>query len=164
MYQVLRKQPVFTAQTTSEYRAMLASMNLIPVDGIPPSLHTALRGMLSTSPAARPTVKDVLEAEYFCGDRLLRALRFIDTILQRELALKHAFIRDLPTFWAQFPKRVLRLRVLPCLMDQWQDSALRDVVLPLVLRMVKDLPADIFQNQVRDALHLLPLLFSLHAT
>jgi serine/threonine protein kinase len=39
MYQVLRGQPLITAETTSEYRSMLASMHLIPVDGLPPSLQ-----------------------------------------------------------------------------------------------------------------------------
>lgn len=43
MYQVLRGQPLITAETTSEYRTMLASMHLIPVDGLPPSLHVRCR-------------------------------------------------------------------------------------------------------------------------
>lgn len=107
-----------------------------------------MRGMLNQDAQARPPVKAVVEAGYFQDDRLLRALRFIDTILQRETSQKHAFVRDLPTFLPQIPKRVLRLQVLPCLIQQWQDSALRDAVLPLVLRMVKSLPADIFQDQV----------------
>ena len=58
-------------------------------------------------------------------------------------------MNDLPSFLPQFPARVLRHRVLPVLMQQWQDDGLKDAVLPLVLRMVKDLPADIFQDQVR---------------
>lgn len=108
-----------------------------------------MRRMLNQDAQCRPPVKAVVDAGYFKDDRMLRALRFIDTILQRETAQKHAFISDLPSFLPQIPKRVLRLQVLPCLIQQWQDSALRDAVLPLVLRMVKSLPADIFQNQVR---------------
>lgn len=36
---MLRGQGLFTAQTTSEYRGTLASMNLLPVDGLPDSLQ-----------------------------------------------------------------------------------------------------------------------------
>ena len=108
-----------------------------------------MRSMLSKPIHARPEASAFPSAAYFKEDRLLRALHFIDTILQRDTAQKHAFVRDLPTFWSQFDKRVLRLKVLPCLMQQWQDEAMRDAVLPLVLAMAQDLPSDIFQNQVR---------------
>lgn len=107
-----------------------------------------LRSMLAQALHARPAVTAVPQAAFFRDDRLLRALRFIDGILQRDTAQKHAFVRDLPSFYGQFDKRVLRLRVLPCLMHQWQDEAMRDAVLPLVLTMAQDLPADVFQNQV----------------
>jgi hypothetical protein len=107
-----------------------------------------LRNMLAKAIHARPDVSVVPEAPFFKADRLLRALHFIDTILQRDTAQKHAFVRDLPSFYNQFDKRLLRLRVLPCLMHQWQDEGMRDAVLPLVLIMAQDLPADVFQNQV----------------
>jgi hypothetical protein len=111
-------------------------------------LQGLMRSMLSQQLHARPAVSAVPEAAYFKDDRLLRALRFVDTILQRDTSQKHAFVRDLPSFWSQFDKRILRLRVLPCLMHQWQDESMRDAVLPLVLTMAQDLPSDIFQNQV----------------
>lgn len=107
-----------------------------------------LRGMLSATASDRPQLQTFISSAYFREDRLLRALYFLDSILQRETAQKHAFIHDLPSFLPQFPARVLRHRVLPVLMQQWQDDGLKDAVLPLVLRMVKDLPADIFQDQV----------------
>lgn len=111
-------------------------------------LQSLMRSMLSQQLHMRPAISAVPEAAYFKDDRLLRALRFVDTILQRDTSQKHAFVRDLPSFWSQFDKRILRLRVLPCLMHQWQDEAMRDAVLPLVLTMAQDLPSDIFQNQV----------------
>lgn len=39
IYQLLRRQPLITVETTPEYRNMLASMHLIPVNGLPPSLQ-----------------------------------------------------------------------------------------------------------------------------
>lgn len=41
-YTLLRKQPLITAETVSEYRNMLASIHLIPVDGLPGSLQVRL--------------------------------------------------------------------------------------------------------------------------
>jgi hypothetical protein len=111
-------------------------------------LQALLRNMLVKPIHVRPGVTAVPECPFFKDDRLLRALHFIETILQRDTAQKHAFVRDLPSFYSQFDKRLLRLRVLPCLMRQWQDEAMRDAVLPLVLIMAQDLPADVFQNQV----------------
>lgn len=111
-------------------------------------MQAMLRSMLSSTATQRPQLQNFISSSYFRDDRLLRALYFLDSILQRETAQKHAFINDLPSFLPQFPPRVLRHRVLPVLMQQWQDDGLKDAVLPLVLRMVKDLPADIFQDQV----------------
>jgi hypothetical protein len=122
-----------------------------------------MRSMLSSTAAQRPTLKTFIATPYFRDDRLLRALYFLDSILQRETAQKHAFINDLPSFLPQFPARVLRCRVLPVLMQQWQDDALKDSVLPLVLRMVKDLPADIFQDQVIPCSALLCFSCCLHS-
>ena len=111
------------------------------------SVQELLRGMLARAVHARQPVRDIPDAPYFKQDRLLRALRFLDTLLQRDAAQKAAFLRDLPAFWAQFDARTLRLRVLPALMALWHDEALRDGVLPLVLTIAQDLPADTFQNQ-----------------
>lgn len=39
VYRVLRKQSLFTARNTSEYRNMISSLHLIPVDGLPSGLQ-----------------------------------------------------------------------------------------------------------------------------
>ena len=39
---------------------------------------------------------------------MLRALRFLDTLLQRDDAQKVAFLKDLATLWPQCDSRVLR--------------------------------------------------------
>ena len=46
------------------------------------------------------------------GDVMLRALRFMDSMIQRDTMQKAAFLNDLTTFWQQFDDRVLRLKVL----------------------------------------------------
>ncbi len=46
------------------------------------------------------------------GDVMLRALRFMDSMIQRDTMQKAAFLSDLTTFWHKFDDRVLRLKVL----------------------------------------------------
>ncbi len=46
------------------------------------------------------------------GDVMLRALRFMDSMIQRGTMQKAAFLNDLTTFWHKFDDRVLRLKVL----------------------------------------------------
>ena len=46
---------------------------------------------------------------------MLRALRFMDSMIQRDTMQKAAFLNDLTTFWHKFDDRVLRLKV-PALM------------------------------------------------
>lgn len=46
------------------------------------------------------------------GDVMLRALRFMDSMIQRDTMQKAAFLNDLTTFWHKFDDRVLRLQVL----------------------------------------------------
>ncbi len=45
------------------------------------------------------------------GDVMLRGLRFLDTMLQRDMLQKAAFLKDLPSLCALFDPRVLRLKV-----------------------------------------------------
>lgn len=52
------------------------------------------------------------------GDQMLRALRFMDSMIQRDTMQKMAFLNDLTTFWDKFDDRILRLKVTalePCL-------------------------------------------------
>ena len=49
---------------------------------------------------------------------MLRALRFMDSMIQRDTMQKAAFLNDLTTFWHKFDDRVLRLKVCyTCLLD-----------------------------------------------
>lgn len=54
---------------------------------------------------------------------MLRALRFMDSMIQRDIMQKAAFLNDLTTFWHKFDDRVLRLKV-------YSLSAMRGVSVP----------------------------------
>lgn len=57
----------------------------------------------------------------FQGDVMLRALRFMDSMIQRDTMQKAAFLNDLSTFWHKFDDRVLRLKVqlIICTENGW---------------------------------------------
>lgn len=44
-------------------------------------------------------------------DTLVRALRFLDSLLQRDDLQKVAFLKDLNSFWPRFDARILRYKV-----------------------------------------------------
>jgi hypothetical protein len=49
----------------------------------------------------------------FQEDVLLRALKFLETMVQRSSLEKTGFLKDLGTFWERFDQRVLMQRVGP---------------------------------------------------
>ena len=68
---------------------------------------------------------------------MLRALRFMDTMIQRDTMQKAAFLNDLATFWHKFDDRVLRLKV--CLTRSFNMFMM--VLLPI---RITSLPAQLF--------------------
>ncbi len=48
---------------------------------------------------------------YVQEDTLVRALRFMDTLLQRDNLQKAAFLKDLTSFWTRFDSRILCYKV-----------------------------------------------------
>ena len=51
-------------------------------------------------------------------DMLLRAVRFLDTMLQRDSLQKAAFLKDLAGLWPRVDARVLKFRLLPPLLAE----------------------------------------------
>jgi len=114
-----------------------------------------LRQMTAEDPLARPPLAAAATAPFFADDMLLRALRFVESMLQRDAAQKLAFLRDLPTFMRRFDARVLRLRVLPALLEHCRDEAVRAAAVPLVLHLCEGQTPEDFQA------HVLPRMRSL---
>ena len=78
---------------------------------------------------------------------LLRALRFLDTVLQRDGAQKVAFLRDLATFWQQYDDRLLRNKVLPPLVAEMRGSDMVALAaLPVVLSIMGRMSAADFER------------------
>ncbi|KAJ9510959.1 hypothetical protein QJQ45_027821 [Haematococcus lacustris] len=143
----------------TEYKAAVLPAGLGGQQGLqavlasaPPLLQEVLRGMLAPLPSSRPAPAAFTASPFFQEDLLLRALRFLDTLLQRETGQKLAFLKDLSQLWTQLDDRLLRLRVLPALIQELRHEALQPVALPLVLSMLPRVTPTHFASQ------LLPLL------
>ena len=70
-------------------------------------------------------------------DMLLRAVRFLDTMIQRDTLQKAAFLKDLGAIWPRVDARVLKFRLIPPLLAEARTEALQPVLLPLLLAMAE---------------------------
>ena len=68
---------------------------------------------------------------------LLRAVRFLDTMIQRDTLQKAAFLKDLGAIWPRVDARVLKFRLIPPLLAEARTEALQPVLLPLLLAMAE---------------------------
>ncbi|KAL3160085.1 hypothetical protein ABBQ32_010866 [Trebouxia sp. C0010 RCD-2024] len=137
MYEVIgEKQLLNVGQSAYDYYSKIASFHQLDLSCVPYELQTLLGPMLSVAPSARPSAISITGSQYFQGDVMLRALRFMDSMIQRDTMQKAAFLNDLTTFWHKFDDRVLRLKVLPHLLEEVRSEQLQQLVLPLVIHML----------------------------
>ncbi|KAF8073098.1 Scyl2 [Scenedesmus sp. PABB004] len=130
------RQLLPVGSSTGEYRSRLAGLPSADLSGVPGTLQPLLRGMLSSGPAARPNAAAFGGSQWFTEDMLLRCLKFLDTILQRESGQKVAFLKDLATFWHQFDDRLLQHRVLPPIVAEMRSDMVALAALPVVLAIM----------------------------
>ena len=64
-------------------------------------------------------------------DMLLRALRFMDNMLQRDAVQKSAFLKDLAGFCTQFDERVLRYQASSCRQPVQASAQITAACLPI---------------------------------
>ncbi|KAA6417121.1 MAG: kinase family, partial [Trebouxia sp. A1-2] len=137
MYEVIGdKKLLNVGQSLYEYRSKISAFQQVDLSAVAYELQSLLGPMLSVTPAARPSAISITGSQYFQGDVMLRALRFMDSMIQRDTMQKAAFLNDLTTFWHKFDDRVLRLKdfadtLAPALMPIFQ-SAKGDTLLLLV--------------------------------
>ncbi|WIA09380.1 hypothetical protein OEZ85_008786 [Tetradesmus obliquus] len=136
-YQLLAgRQLLPVGSSTGEYRSRLSGLGSADMSGVAGSLQPLLRAMLSQSAAARPNAAAFAGCQWFAEDMLLRCLKFLDSILQRDSGQKVAFLRDLSTCWQQFDDRLLQHRVLPPIVQQMRSDAVALAALPVVLAIM----------------------------
>ena len=88
---------------------------------------------------------------------LLRAVRFLDTMIQRDNLQKAAFLKDLGAIWPRVDARVLKFRMIPPLLAEARTEALQPVLLPLLLSMVEkqddEVGTQLPDRSKRDQIH-----------
>ncbi|CAA6672931.1 unnamed protein product [Spirodela intermedia] len=104
---------------------------------IPPDLVTDLRRMLSLDETLRPSALDFTGSPFFRDDTRLRALRFLDHMLERDNMQKTEFLKALSEMWKDFDSRVLRYKVLPPLCAELRNVVMQPMILPMVLTIAE---------------------------
>lgn len=107
------------------------------ISGTPPQLEQILRQMLAPVPEARPPIASFAACPYFQADVHLRALKFLDSILQKGIEQRAAFLHDLPKIAAHFDRRVLLYTILPPLLQELRTKELQGAALPIVMTILK---------------------------
>lgn len=87
-------------------------------------------------------------------DMLLRAVRFLDSMIQRDTLQKAAFLKDLGAIWPRVDARVLKFRMVPPLLAEARTEALQPVLLPLLLSMLEKQDDEVrFRLLIRVLIH-----------
>ncbi|KAF8115415.1 hypothetical protein N665_0027s0031 [Sinapis alba] len=122
---------------------------------IPSDLVSDLQRMLSTNETFRPTALD-----FTCKrtDARLRALRFLDHLLERDNMQKSEFLKALSDRWKDFDSCVLRYKVLPPLCAELRNLVLQPIILPMVLTIAQS------QDRIDFELITLPALVPVLST
>ncbi|KAG6553544.1 hypothetical protein Mapa_004457 [Marchantia paleacea] len=135
----------------------LSSENFV---GLPSDLLQDLRRMLNADELARPSAMDFTSSAYFRNDTRLRALRFLDHMLERDNMQKSDFLKALGEMWTGFDARVLRYKVLVPLCAELRNEVMQPMVLPMVLTIAESQDKNDFMLSTLPSL--LPVLTSAH--
>jgi hypothetical protein len=89
-YELLQGQPLLShvGSSSGAYRSTLPALPSADMSRVPAQLQPLLRGMLSTSAGSRPSAAAFASCPTFGEDVLLRCLRFLDSLLQRDAGQK----------------------------------------------------------------------------
>ncbi|EXC32462.1 SCY1-like protein 2 [Morus notabilis] len=119
---------------------------------IPSELVPDLQRMLSANEASRPTAIDFTGSRFFLNDTRLRALRFLDHMLERDNMQKSEFLKALSDMWKDFDSRVLRYKVLPPLCAELRNLVMQPMILPMVLTIAEAQDKNDFELSTLPAL------------
>uniref|UniRef100_A0ACD5VLK4 Uncharacterized protein n=1 Tax=Avena sativa TaxID=4498 RepID=A0ACD5VLK4_AVESA len=120
--------------------------------GIPTDLVADLQRMLSVDAASRPSAMAFTGSSFFRHDTRLRALRFLDHLLERDNMQKAEFLKALSDMWKDFDSRVLRYKVLPPLCAELRNMVMQPMILPMVLTIAESQDKDDFGLSTLPAL------------
>ncbi|GBG61581.1 hypothetical protein CBR_g22378 [Chara braunii] len=120
--------------------------------GIASDLGYELRRILNLDPSARPSAIEFGGSPFFRDDTQLRALRFLDRMLERDNMQKAEFIKALGGMWNAFDGRILRYKVLPPLAVELRNETMQVVVLPMIMAIAEAQDARNFEIMILPSL------------
>ncbi|KAJ4713856.1 ARM repeat kinase family protein [Melia azedarach] len=158
-YHLIARKPLFDCHNNVKmYMNTLNYLSSEAFSSIPADLVPDLQRMLSANESFRPTALDFTGSAFFRDDTRLRALRFLDHMLERDNMQKSEFLKALSDMWKDFDSRVLRYKVLPPLCAELRNSVMQAMILPMVLTIAESQDKNDFE------LITLPALFPVLST
>ncbi|PHT34254.1 hypothetical protein CQW23_26054 [Capsicum baccatum] len=137
-YHLIARKPLLDCHNNVKmYMNNLNYLSSEAFSSIPQDLVPDLQKMLSANEALRPTAMDFTSSSFFRDDTRLRALRFLDHMLERDNMQKSEFLKALSDMWKDFDSRVLRYKVLPPLCAELRNVVMQPMILPMVLTIAE---------------------------
>ncbi|CAI0556333.1 unnamed protein product [Linum tenue] len=158
-YHLIAHKPLFDCHNNVKmYMNTLNYLSSGSFSSIPSELVPDLQRMLSANESFRPSAMDFTGSGFFRNDTRLRALRFLDHLLERDNMQKSEFLKALSDMWKDFDSRVLRYKVLPPLCAELRNMVMQPMILPMVLTIAES------QDKVDFELSTLPALVPVLST
>lgn len=137
-YHLVARRPLLECNNNARmYTSKITYLSHDSFSSIPPELVQDLRQMLSANESLRPSALDFTGSPFFRDDTRLRALRFLDHMLERDNMQKSEFLKALSGMWKDFDARVLRYKVLPPLCAELRNVVMQPMILPMVLTIAE---------------------------
>eukprot|EP01018_Ginkgo_biloba_P000863 Gb_28329 [translate_table: standard] len=158
-YHLLARRPLLDCNNNARtYTNKITYLSHESFSNIPPELSHDLRRLLSADDLSRPSALDFTGSPFFRDDTRLRALRFLDHMLERDNMQKSEFLKALSGMWKDFDARVLRYKVLPPLCAELRNVVMQPMILPMVLTIAESQDKSDFEFSTLPAL--VPVLSS----
>ncbi|KAF6176077.1 hypothetical protein GIB67_000171 [Kingdonia uniflora] len=152
-YHLIARKPLLDCHNNIKmYMNNLTYLSQGVFSSIPPELVPDLQRMLSVNEATRPSALDFTGSPFFRDDTRLRALRFLDHMLERDNMQKSEFLKALSDMWKDFDSRVLRYKVLPPLCAELRNMVMQPMILPMVLTIAESQDKNDFELSTLPAL------------
>lgn len=152
-YHLISRKPLFDCQNNVKmYMNTLNYLSSEAFSSIPSELVPDLQRMLSANESFRPSAMDFTGSPFFRTDTRLRALRFLDHMLERDNMQKTEFLKALSQMWKDFDSRVLRYKVLPPLCAELRNLVMQPMILPMVLTIAESQDKNDFELATMPAL------------
>ncbi|CCG81569.1 putative Protein kinase Scy1 [Taphrina deformans PYCC 5710] len=141
------KSIIQSNQNLHLYRKAVENLDLSSLQGIPSYLRDVLPQLLTRRPANRLSASAFQSSPFF-DNILMNSIRFLDAFPEKTASERQGFMKGLQTVIPQFPPRVLTKKILPGLLDQFQDHALLPLILPNIFIISEGMTQKVFSEAV----------------